>query len=119
MLGYLAPLPLAQTLSPQQRNAMLFWLGVLLVIVVIGFAVLMLFRRRLTEEQAPSSQDVGFSLSDLRAMRDRGEITAEEYERTRAKVVANVKRMVDAPPPSPKERRDIGGSALGDAGNGE
>jgi hypothetical protein len=35
--------------------------------------------------------DTGFSLSDLRAMRDRGEITPEEYEQTRARVIAKVK----------------------------
>ena len=37
------------------------------------------------------------SLSELRAMRDRGEITPEEYERTRTHVIAKVKASFDRP----------------------
>ena len=111
----MALLPLAETISPHQRNMMLLWLGVLLVVVIIGFGALMLFRRRITDQGTEQSKDIGFSLSDLRAMRDRGEITSEEYEATRAKVVASVKRMVAEPP---KEQRNLRGNALGDASNG-
>jgi hypothetical protein len=116
VLGIVTPLPLAETLSPHARNMMLLWLGILLAVVILGFGALMLFRRRLTEQDAPQNENVGFSLSDLRAMRDRGEITSEEYEATRAKVVASVKRMVNEPP---KDKRKMPGDALGDAGTGE
>jgi hypothetical protein len=34
----------------------------------------------------------------LRAMRDRGEITPEEYEQTRANVIAKVKKKADEQP---------------------
>ena len=97
-------------LTAEQRGKLLWALGILLLIVVVGCVALMVFRRRLTEQDSgDQSMNVGFSLADLREMRDRGEITAEEYERTRARVVARVKsRMAAEPgdkpePPPPEE----------------
>jgi hypothetical protein len=88
----------AGELTAAERGKLLWALGILLLIVVVGGVALMVFRRRLTEKESGNkSMDAGFSLSDLRAMRDRGEITAEEYERTRARVVARVKGRVEEP----------------------
>jgi hypothetical protein len=81
------------------------WGIILIGVIVVGGAAIMLIRRKLRDSAASSSADTGFSLSDLRAMRDRGEITSEEYEQTRARVIAKVKgKPVDPPrretPPS-------------------
>ncbi len=94
-------------LSPHQRNQVLLALGIMMGLVVIGYIAALIFRRRLNAaDETDHSSNVGFSLSDLRAMRDQGEITPEEYEATRAKVIAKVKSSVaraskDPPPPPP------------------
>jgi hypothetical protein len=86
-------------LTPGDRNRIIWALAVMLVLVFVGFFGIMIFRRKLTSESdADGSSDVGFSLSDLRRMRDEGEITSEEYEITRAKVVAKVRSTLDGKP---------------------
>jgi hypothetical protein len=75
----------------------LMWGGILILVVLFGAMFIMLLRRRLNRVAAPP-QDAGFSLADLRAMRDRGEITPAEYERTRANVIAKVKNQAEDPP---------------------
>ena len=77
------------------RDSAILWLSVILVVAVLGFALIMLLRRWLKEPLVSGGSDTGFSLSELRAMRDRGEITPEEYEQTRAKVIAKVKQAAD------------------------
>ncbi len=67
------------------------WGVILILLIVVGGAVIMMIRRRLRDAAANAGADAGFSLSDLRAMRDRGEITSDEYEQTRARVIAKVK----------------------------
>jgi hypothetical protein len=83
--------PILADLSEKDRSSLLVWLGVLLGVVVVGFGAILLLRRYLRDPAAGGTGNVGFSLSELRAMRDRGEITSEEYERTRAMVIAKVK----------------------------
>jgi hypothetical protein len=86
-------------LSPADRNKVIAALAIMLVLVFAGFFGIMIFRRKLTSEnETDSSADVGFSLSDLRRMRDDGEITPEEYEITRAKVVAKVRSSLGGKP---------------------
>ncbi len=87
-----------------------FWGAVLIGLVTVGSVIIMFLRRRLKAGASPV-QGAGFSLSELRAMRDRGEITPEEYEQTRTRVIAAVKKEsreypkpkrgpADAPPDS-------------------
>lgn len=93
--------PLAPPATNQQSA--IFWLAVILVVVIVGFFLIMLMRRWL-KEPLVASQDTGFSLSELRAMRDRGEITPEEYELTRSRVIAKTKENADKK--SPPKRGD-------------
>jgi Short C-terminal domain len=87
-------------LSPEARNQVLIALGIMMVLVMVGGFGILIFRRRWQEaEDADGSANVGFSLSDLREMRDRGEITPEEYEVTRMKVITKVKASLSAGPP--------------------
>ena len=91
-------------LDPDQeaaRRQSVIWLAILMVVVLIGGSGIMWLRHRMTKKDAEtSSGDTGFSLSDLRAMRDRGEITPEEFEVTRAKLIAKVKGPGAAGPTS-------------------
>ncbi len=81
-------------LTETERNKLVFWLVVLLFVVIAGFTIIMLLRRYIQEPLGSESQDAGFSLSELRAMRDRGEISPEEYEHTRARVIAAAKKVL-------------------------
>ncbi len=74
-----------------------FWGGIIMAVAVVGFVGIMIFKRIWKRREA-ESQEAGFSLADLRAMRDRGEITPQEYEQTRANVIAKVKKKAQEPP---------------------
>lgn len=87
------------------RADVLIWGGILIAVVLVASFFIMLLRRRLKDGSAASPPDAGFSLSDLRAMRDRGEITPEEYEQTRANVIAKVKQRVAESKPKPKAQQ--------------
>jgi hypothetical protein len=92
-----------EALRPQQQQSLFIWGMILMGVVVAGSFVIMMLRRRLRDTNAGPSADAGFSLSELRAMRDRGEITPEEYEQTRARVIAKVKANSHAPRPKRTE----------------
>lgn len=94
-----APLPDGRTAFMQ----MLPWLIGLLVIVILGGAALVIVRNRLKASET-ASPDTGFTLADLRALRDRGEISEQEYHVARNKIVTSVKKSlqpkpVESPPP--------------------
>ena len=83
------------------QSTTIFWCSVILAVSVVGFLGIMVFKRIWRRNEAPS-ESAGFSLSDLREMRDRGEITPEEYEQTRANVIAKVKQRAAQSKPKPK-----------------
>ena len=87
------------------QSTTIFWCSVILAVSVVGFLGIMVFKRFWRSNEAPS-ENAGFSLSDLRAMRDRGEITPEEYEQTRANVIAKVKQRATESKPKPKRAGD-------------
>lgn len=102
-----AILPGATFLARSDISSMLLWLGALIALVaVLGVAILAARRRLLAP--ARLSEGPASALSDLRSMRDRGEITPEEFDRARAKIVARMKASLSkdgptkpsAPPPA-------------------
>jgi len=100
-------------LTPEQetaRDRSLVWLSILMGVVIIGGSLLLWLKRKISKEDPPTSHaDAGFSLSSLREMRDRGEITSEEYERTRARVIEKVKSAADKPQVGKKDPRESAG----------
>ena len=76
--------PLAQTVS------VLGWSAVLIVMIVGAFMAVMWLRRWIQEEDVPTAK-IGFSLTDLRELHRRGEMSDEEFERARAKMTAQAK----------------------------
>jgi uncharacterized membrane protein len=95
---------LADAYLTQVQTQTLYWGGVIMVVAIVGFIAIMIFKRLWKRSEAQPTHEAGFSLADLRAMRDRGEITPEEYEQTRANVIAKVKKMPGGKPkPKPKE----------------
>jgi len=79
--------PAAEPLSHFARIAPV--LGVLVLIVIVGAVALLLIKRWWKGES--ESAMPGFTLGDLRAMRDAGEISAAEYERAKEQMVRKVR----------------------------
>ena len=91
--------------------AALGWLvAAVAVVCVIGF----LLHRRLRSQNDRSAQSSVFSLKDLRRMRDEGQITAQEYERARAKVIRQAQRSLNEDAPG-QAGRPSEGSRPGDS----
>jgi uncharacterized membrane protein len=108
----LAQFPETASAGKYSVGDVLMWGAILIGIVFVGSLFIMLLRRRLKDPALSTGADAGFSLSDLREMRDRGEITIEEYEQTRARVIAKVKALAKEHPKGgqkPPEETDSGG----------
>jgi len=67
----------------------LLWVGALLVLVVVLGMVIVLVRRRTLGETGERAE--GGMLDELRRMRDRGDLSSEEYDKARASMVARLK----------------------------
>jgi hypothetical protein len=76
-------------------------LGAIIIIVLFaGLAVMAMRRRLLVKDSAAATQ--GRLMDDLRAMRDRGEITPDEYDAARATMAARLSgRPASAPAAAP------------------
>jgi|SRR6185295_7846088 len=73
------------------------WIGILIVVAILGGLIMMAVRRRILSKD--SLDDGTTSLMDqLRAMRDRGQISPEEYEATRRTMREKMARSVSAKP---------------------
>ncbi|MBZ0171575.1 MAG: SHOCT domain-containing protein [Phycisphaerales bacterium] len=68
-------------------NEMLPWLAVLLGLALVGGIVVFILRLRLLGSSETGNPSVAI-LDQLRTLRDRGEISDEEYETARLKMVA-------------------------------
>jgi hypothetical protein len=82
--------------------------GFLMIVMAISAVAVFLVRRRMSvsDEPLPPGEGGGFSLSDLRRLRDSGQMTAEEYEKTRKMVAAAARRQLDTPDSAkPKDSR--------------
>ncbi|MEL6330306.1 MAG: hypothetical protein AAFR38_11650 [Planctomycetota bacterium] len=78
---------LAQSANAQATQQTLLWSGVLIVIVLAGFVALLLLKRWL-DFGGKTAGDSGGFLDELRALRDAGKITEDEYEQTRLRVLS-------------------------------
>jgi cytochrome c-type biogenesis protein CcmH/NrfF len=76
----------------QARSAstdVVIWVGLLIALIIGGGVLVMVLRKRLLARD-DGSADVGL-FETLKQMRDRGEMTQEEYEAARRKVVEKAK----------------------------
>lgn len=83
-------------LSATRETQVLLWIGVLILVVVVGGIGAMLVRRRLLDKDAGAAGTAGF-LDELRAMQRRGEISPEEFEATRKAMSAKIRSGVSTP----------------------
>lgn len=65
------------------------WLGLLVVLILVGGTVALWLKRRYLQQTGAS--DAGFTLSDLRELAQSGQITQEEFENARTQMIARVR----------------------------
>lgn len=74
-------------LAARDLTGYLTVLGVMILVLVVAGAGLMVLRARMLRKSDPAGQQAGL-MQNLRAMRDRGEISIEEFEAARNAMVA-------------------------------
>lgn len=80
---------LAQGAATKDLGAFLPWVGLLLAGVGILAGVWTMLRRRLREDQQENRLSL-WSLDDLRAMRARGDLSEQEFEQVKARILAEM-----------------------------
>ena len=91
---------MAQTAAPEQLSwAMFTWAMVLLGMLVAGLVVIAIAKRRsdALKQQAAGGGGLPFTLHDLRKLHEEGELTDEQFERARQRIVAMSKAQMDKP----------------------
>lgn len=77
---------LSQVSSTERSVAPLYiWSLVLIGVVVLAFLGIALLRRRVTGANLPERH--GFTLSDLRRMKDAGDIDEEQFQKMRQSII--------------------------------
>ena len=89
----------AEATADKSLLSILPWLALLFVLILIGGVAILIVRNKLRTSNESAPEDTGFTLADLRKLRDRGELTAEEYETARVKMIAKVKGNLGKPAP--------------------
>ncbi len=65
------------------------WIGLLAIFILLGGGIAIWLRKRMAVNGDDSS--AGFILADLRRMRDQGEISPEEFESAKSKMIEGIK----------------------------
>ena len=80
---------------------------ILVVLVIAGWVTVWQVRRRLT--QPDESSGTGFTLSDLRRLHKAGQITDEEFEKAKGKVVEAARKAAERDAAKPKRDGETAG----------
>jgi uncharacterized membrane protein len=83
-----------QASSASSMSAVM-WVGVLIVVAVVGGLAILYLRRRVLAEAGDADAQGGL-MESLRAMRDSGEISQEEFDAARSSMLRRVKEQVAA-----------------------
>jgi len=78
-------------------HAIFIWSGVLIALMLVLFGGYSYLKKWMSSSDVPD-RGGGFGLSDLRKLHEEGKMSTEEYELTRAKIVAAAKRMTEQLP---------------------
>ena len=76
-----------------QASRAVGWSLVLIALIVVAFLAVMQLRKWLQSDDGEAAPSIGFTLGDLRQLHKEGEMTDEEFERARAKMMAGAKAM--------------------------
>jgi hypothetical protein len=83
------------------------WSVGILILLVVGMAAAARLRRRVRQDDAPAPA-LGFTLSDLRQMHRAGQLTDDEFNKAKEKIVAASQAAAEriAPAPGTEAARD-------------
>jgi hypothetical protein len=95
---------LAMQQSGQSMLPVFGWSLVLICLMLVGFFAISKLRQWLKEDDTPAP-GIGFTLSDLRQLHKQGQMTDEEFERAKAKIIGGAKAMAaKLPDPLARDR---------------
>jgi len=101
--------------DPKEIRSVYVWGAILIGVVLIAFFAYSYFKRWMND--TGDTENHGFTLSDLRKLRDQGKISAQEFEQTRANMLAAAKKMTgyipDVTPRRQPKSPDAGGDPTG------
>src|SRR5438045_4416321 len=80
-------------LTTHDVTRLVVWSGVLVGVLIVGMVIVAKVKRRLQQPDEPIS--AGFTLSDLRQLHKSGQMTDEEFERAKEKVVEAARRATE------------------------
>jgi hypothetical protein len=93
-----------------KSGPVLAWSGVLIAVLLIAMFWAMRLKRKLKQEDDVASVPAaGFTLSDLRQMHKAGQISDEEFNKAKEKIVAAAQKTADrmTPPSAPPAKDSI------------
>ncbi len=79
----------------------LFWSLVLIIILLVLFGAVALYRRWMNADDTSAGE--GFTLSDLRRLHKAGQMTDEEFEKAKKILIGSVKAAAEKAVEKPKE----------------
>ncbi len=83
-----------------------YGLAAALVLLIVGAIGVLVVRRYLSTEAPTSAVGAGSLLGEMRRLRDSGQLSKEEFDRVKAKLVADAqKELIDVPKPVDPNRR--------------
>lgn len=82
-------LTFARAPSAAQTGEVLLWVGVLIAMIMVATIAILIMRKRLLAEDGQA--DSGSFMDELREARNRGEITPEEFDAARARLIEKMK----------------------------
>jgi len=89
-------------LAARDLGPYLIWLGVMMAAVIAAGVVLLILRSRVLGKGRAASES-GL-LDNLRAMRDRGEISPEEFDAAKSAMAGRIAGAPAQPAPAPKKK---------------
>ena len=96
----------AQTAAPDRLPWSMFYSALaIMVFLIVGFAVIAIVKRRAEAYKDVGGPVVPFTLHDLRKLHEEGQLTDEEFEKARGRIVAMSKAAMDRK--TPVEKRPV------------
>ena len=76
-------------------GGVILWSIVLFLLLIVGFWAVTRLKRRMADTGTQPGAEAGFTLSDLRRLHREGQMSDEEFERAKAKIVEAARRTAD------------------------
>lgn len=102
------PLVLLQLRTDVPYQRIFILLLVIMAVITVGFIVVQRVKRAYQTDDLQSNAAGGFTLSDLRELHKAGQMTDEEFEKAKARVIEAAKRAAerDAAAKAEKEKEE-------------